>query len=193
MSAELPFIAPERFEVGAFVIRTYFPGDGTALQRAVVESYEHLSPWMPWAKPDQTVEESEAICRRGRASYLLNQDFLLGVWEGERVIGGTGFHLRFGPIESHIAEIGMWIHPAFAGQGLGTRVLRAMLEWGFTDWGWDRLVWKCDTRNIASRRLAEKCGLTLEGTLRSDAHDVEGQKRSTHLFAMLREEWPASR
>src|SRR5262249_41575422 len=134
----------------------------------------------------------ESVCRRGAAQYLLNQDFLLGIWKGDEVIGGTGFHLRFGPVGSNIGGVGVWVHFRFAGQGLGTQVLKAMLEWGFTDWEWERLVWRCDTNNLASTRVAHKCDLTLEGTLRSDAFDVYGQRRNTYLFAMLRDEWHAA-
>ena len=75
------------------------------------------------------------------------------------------------------------------GQGLGTRVLRALLKWGFEEWGWERLTWHCDVRNVASARVAEKNGLKLEGTLRSNDLDVEGKRRDTHIFAILRSEW----
>ena len=132
---------------------------------------------------------AEARCRRFAARYLLNEDFTLGIWDGDRMAGGTGFHLRGAPLELWKADIGMWIRGSYAGQGLGTRVLRAMLTWGFEEWGWERLSWHCDTRNIASARVAQKNGMVLEGTLRSDALDVEGRRRDTHIFAMLRQEW----
>ncbi len=80
----------------------------------------------------------------------------------------------------------MWVAAAHAGRGLGTRALAALIEWGFTDWPWQRLVWCCDTRNLASARVAEKCGLAREATFRSDALAVDGSRRDTHLFAILR-------
>jgi RimJ/RimL family protein N-acetyltransferase len=184
-----PFFAPAELTADGMTIRTYRPGDGAALQIAAVSSYEHLRPWMLWANPNQTVEQSEITCRRFAANYLLNQDFVLGVWIGDELAGGTGYHLRGGSLDTSNAEIGMWIRASYAGQGLGTRVLRALLEWGFREWGWERLEWRCDTRNIASARVAEKNGLTREGTLRSDAFDVEGKRRDTHIYAMLRDEW----
>lgn len=107
-----PFFAPTAYDVGEFIIRAYQPGDGAALQRAATASYEHLRPWMLWARPDQSVEESEQICRRGAARYLLNEDFTLGIWMGDELAGGTGFHLRGGPLELRYAEIGMWISGA---------------------------------------------------------------------------------
>jgi len=183
------FFAPDHFQADGFVIRPYRPGDGRALQIATNESYKHLKPWMPWASDDVTLEEAESRCRRFAGNYLVNQDFVLGIWIGEQLMGGTGFHLRHGPVESGNAEIGMWIRGKAAGQGLGTRALAAMLEWGFGEWKWERLIWKCDVRNVASARVAEKCGLTLEGTLRLDAFDPERRRRSTHVYAILAKEW----
>lgn len=185
------FIAPFEYRAGEILIRAYRAGDGPALQRAVVASYEHLRPWMLWARAEQSVEESEASCRRFVARYLLGEEFTLGVWIGDELVGGTGYHLRWGPLASGNAETGMWISGAMAGRGLGTRVLAAMLAWGFSAWPWQRIVWQCDTRNLASARVAEKNGLRREGTFRSDTFDVSGKRRDTHLYAILRQEWPA--
>lgn len=186
---ETPFLPPTSFEGDGFVLRIYRPGDGTALSEAVNDSYEHLKPWMPWATIDQTTEEGEATCRRLAANFLLGADFTLGVWQGETLVGGTGFHLRCGPLSWKAAEIGMWIRASHAGSGLGSRVLDAMLAWGFTEWGWERLIWKCDTENQASARVAEKNGLFLEATHRSDAVGVDGTRRDTFLYVILRSEY----
>jgi RimJ/RimL family protein N-acetyltransferase len=185
-----PFIAPIEHRAGDLLIRAYRPGDGPALQRAAVASYEHLRPWMLWAKAEQSVEESEAICRRFVGRYYLGEEFTLGIWLGDELVGGTGYHLRQGGIESGNAETGMWIAAAHAGKGMGTRVLLALLEWGFSEWPWQRIFWRCDTRNLPSARVAQKAGLTHEGTFRSDGIDADGNRRNTHFFAILRNEWP---
>ncbi len=184
-----PFFAPTSFKVENLTLRCYTPGDGATLRAATVSSYEHLSPWMPWATTEQTVEESEALARRFSANYLLNQDYVIAIVIDDELAGGTGFHLRGKPVTGQVAEIGMWVSAKYAGQGVGTRVLDAMLRWGFTEWPWHRLTWHCDTRNHRSRRVAEKNGLILEGTLRQDSLDSSGQWRDTHLFSMLRDEW----
>lgn len=192
MTREL-FFAPTAYVSDDLTIRAYRPGDGPALQRAVARSYEHLRPWMPWARADQSVEEAEASCRRFAGQYLLHTDFVLGAWVGDELIGGTGFHLRHGTMDLGSAEIGMWVSADRAGRGVGTRLLAAMLAWGFTAWPWERLAWHCDTRNLASARVAQKNGLVHEGTLRGDALDVAGQRRDTHVYAILRPEWEERR
>lgn len=191
------FFAPERCESAALLLRGYLPGDGHALLAAKASSYEHLRPWMAWAAEKETLEENEALVRKFRADYLTNTDFTIGVWSPDesRLLGGTGFHIR-GPsrtVADAVAEIGMWIAAEHAGRGLGTAVLRAMLAWGFTEWPWERLAWHCDARNVASRRVAEKAGMRLEGRLRGDKPEVGEGRRDTLLFGMTRAEIAASR
>ena len=188
-----PFFAPDAFRRDDLLLRAYRPGDGEALREATLASYEHLRPWMPWATTDYPPDEAEARCRRFAANYLTGEEFTIGAWIGDELVGGTGFHLRWGPLAWGCAEIGMWIRGSRAGQGLGTRVLAAMLDWGFGEWGWERLCWKCDVRNVASARVAEKCGMVREATLRSAMLDVEGRRKDDHLFAILKDEWALKR
>jgi RimJ/RimL family protein N-acetyltransferase len=186
------FIAPERLITTHFVVRCYLPGDGPLLTEALNASYEHLSTFMDWAKPDQSVEESETTVRKFRAKYLSNEDYALGVFTPDetRLLGGSGFHLReWAGLPNQSAEIGMWIRGDAAGQGLGTRVLRALLTWGFVEWPWERLAWRCDGRNIASQRVAEKGGMQREGILRAHRRFADGSRQDTHCYAILKDEW----
>jgi len=92
------FVAPTSFSSDGIIVRAYQPGDGPALCAATTSSYQHLRPWMPWATAEDSVEAAEVRCRRFAARYLLNEDFTLGIWVGDQLAGGTGFHLRGGPI-----------------------------------------------------------------------------------------------
>jgi RimJ/RimL family protein N-acetyltransferase len=186
--------APERHAEEGFVLRSYRAGDGPSLSDAVNTSYEHLKTFMAWASPYQSVERSEQKCRECRGRWLLATDFVIGVWERDesRLLGGCGYHLREGALELQNAEIGMWIRADAAGRGLGTAVLRALLRWGFSEWPWLRLSWRCSGANVASQRVAEKVGLQREGILRSHAVDPDGQRRDTICYAVLRDDWLAA-
>ncbi|MGD8860916.1 MAG: hypothetical protein PVI30_12975 [Myxococcales bacterium] len=83
-------VAPEQRACDGFVLRSYREGDGERLAEAVNESYEHLRPWMPWARPHQTAEASERLVRQFRARYLLAEDFVIGIFsaDGLRLLGG---------------------------------------------------------------------------------------------------------
>lgn len=183
--------APERYEARGFVLRCYDVGDGALLSEAVDESYEHLRPWMPWAMPTQPVELSNKLVRQFRARYLLAEDFVIGIFapDEKRLLGGAGFHLREGPLSSASAEMGMFIRQSEAGRGLGTRVVQALVHWGFTEWPWLRLSWCCDQQNIASVRVAEKAGLQLEGVLRDQPKLVGAGRRNTACYAITKPDW----
>lgn len=189
------WFAPERYEADGFVLRAYGPGDGALLVEAHRESYEHLRPWMSWAVPDQPVDDAEVNARRFYAKYLLHEDFVLGIFsvDERRLLGGTGFHLTEGALATDCAEIGMWIRASAAGQGLGTRALLAMLAWGFSDWNWQRLAWRCDDRNHASMRVAEKAGLSFEGLARGQKMQVGDGRRNTAIYALTKPDYLARR
>jgi ribosomal-protein-serine acetyltransferase len=80
------------------------------------------------------------------------------VWRGERLVAGCGFLLRGQPLEHGTVALRMWVRADEAGRGLGTRVLRALVDWADADWPIHKLTWQCDSRNLASARVAQKCG-----------------------------------
>lgn len=185
-------VAPESFRGDGFVLRSYRPGDGPRLGAATRSSFAHLRGWMPWAVPDQSDQQAELLARQFRGRWLLAEDFVVAIVDPDdtELLGGCGYHLRHGPLEWGVAELGMWIRGDLAGQGLGTRALLGLLRWGFDAWPWRRLVWRCDAQNAASRRVAEKAGMALEGIATQDAPSVDETRwRDTATYAALRARW----
>lgn len=54
-----------------------------------------------------------------------------------------------------------------AGKAVATAALTLISEWAFQDLSFERLELFTDPNNGASRRLAERCGFSAEGLLRS--------------------------
>lgn len=104
-------------------------------------------------------------------------------------LGGVMSYLRIAPeagsIEiGHIAlSAGMQRTPA------ATEAMALMIGWAF-EAGYRRLEWKCNALNLASRRAAERLGLSYEGIFRQ-ATVVKGRNRDTAWFAAIDAEWPA--
>ena len=65
------------------------------------------------------------------------------------------------------AEIGFWAAKEHRRNGYITEATLAAARWAFTALAIDRLEWRAEVGNTASRAVAEHAGFTLEGTLRS--------------------------
>ena len=99
---------------------------------------------------------------------------------------------RFGLINWHnkVLHIGWtWIGKEFQGSGLNKHIKFLMLQYAFENLGFDKVEFRIDERNIRSRKAVEKLGATLEGILRKDTLMIDGFKRSTCCYGILKEEW----
>ncbi len=99
---------------------------------------------------------------------------------------------RFGLInwKNKVLHIGWtWIGTQFQGSGLNTNVKFLMLQYAFETLNFDKVEFRVDERNIKSRKAVEKLGAKLEGILRKDTLMLDGFKRSTCCYGILKEEW----
>lgn len=90
-------------------------------------------------------------------------------------------------------EIGWtWIDRNLQGSGLNQHMKFLMLEFAFETLHFERVEFRTDARNIASRRAIEKIGGKYEGTLRSHTVMPDGFRRDTVYYSILKREWPSS-
>ena len=99
---------------------------------------------------------------------------------------------RFGFInwQNKVMHIGWtWIGNEFQGTGLNIQMKFLMLQFAFETMEFDKVEFRVDERNIRSRKAVEKLGATLEGILRKDTLLMDGFKRSSCCYGILKEEW----
>jgi putative acetyltransferase len=103
----------------------------------------------------------------------------------ERVVGTLGLHVPQGPRRSHAASFGMAVHDDFQGQGIGSALMRAMLDLTDNWLGLRRLELFVYTDNQPAIHLYEKFGFQIEGTARGYALRA-GQYVDAYMMARLR-------
>jgi RimJ/RimL family protein N-acetyltransferase len=69
--------------------------------------------------------------------------------------------------EGREVELGYITAPAARGRGVASAMLDALTRWAFDELGALRVTLIIDVENRASSRVAERCGYTLEGVMRS--------------------------
>lgn len=177
---------PDAFESERLLLRAPQPGDGEALNQAVLESLEELRPWMPWAADAPTPADSEEVVRRAAARYQAREDFMLLLWHKESgaLVGASGMHRIDWEIPA--VEIGYWVRTSMAGQGYITEAVNAITHFAFTTLGAHRVEIRCDEQNVRSAAVARRAGFALEGVLRNERRNhLTLELRNTMIFSRL--------
>jgi RimJ/RimL family protein N-acetyltransferase len=112
-----------------------------------------------------TTRHARTFIRRVREEHP-ETNFAIAV-EGTAV-GAIGFVLK-PDIERVSAEIGYWLAERLWGQGIATEAVKAVTSYAVANHGLSRVFAVPFATNLASCRVLEKAGYTLEGTLRRSA------------------------
>ena len=84
-------------------------------------------------------------------------------------------------------ELGYWLAEPFWGKGIMTRAVREMCREAFAALDIVRIYAEPYAYNTGSRRVLEKCGFTLEGTLRQSVYK-RGELFDSCIYGLLKEE-----
>ena len=105
-----------------------------------------------------------------------------------RFIGSTSFGNI--SIKDKRLEIGWtWIDENLQGTGLNKYCKHLMLSYAFENLSMERVEFKTDNRNIQSKKAIEKIGGMFEGILRSHTLMLDGFRRDTAYYSILKNEW----
>lgn len=133
------------------VVRRLTVDDAPAVHEAILESLDHLRPWMPWAA-------GEPLRLDERVAWLRESTESSGIFVGEQFVGGCGLHARIG---AGGREIGYWVRATWTGRGIATEAARQLIAGAAELVGVDHVEIHHDRANLASRRIPEKLGFTL--------------------------------
>jgi len=120
----------------------------------------------------------------------------LGTWAVESAATGEflgWFHFRPGPgTDTTNVDLGYRLRRSAWNKGYATEGSRALISMGFTDLGVERVFAHAMAVNAASRRVMEKCGLTL---VRTNPYEgallIEGAGHGVVEYALAKPEWEA--
>jgi RimJ/RimL family protein N-acetyltransferase len=170
----LTFALPVSIETPRLIVRPAIAEDAPALLASIERSRPELTPWIRFARAIHTLEDSERFCRQSMSSAAERRRFDLHAFEratGAFVGGGT-FHNMNWQLPS--VELGWWLDSSFTGRGYGQEIVRGLIDFVFSEWKVERAEAWCHAANLASRRLAARCGLIEEGIVRSEYPDLAG-------------------
>lgn len=97
-------------------------------------------------------------------------------------IGGSGLHSFDWSVPK--CEIGYWLRSGYTKQGLAAEAVGAITAFAFSNLGMRRVEALPDDENLASCKVCERAGYSLEGVLRNDRAEPNGRLRNTRVYAI---------
>ena len=140
--------------------------------------------WSPHPSESYTYKYLTYLQSRYRAGDFY--DWAVTLSESGKMIGTCGFSSF--DLDNDTAEVGYVLSPDHWHKGIAAEALRKVMGFGFEELSLHRIYARIMEGNEASERVAEKCGMRHEATLKSSLL-VKGEYRTIKIYAILREEF----
>jgi ribosomal-protein-serine acetyltransferase len=159
-------------------------------ERAIAVSRNEINQWIYWPTfYDARTSLTEMI----QDFDLMRQwSFLILLKDTHEFLGVCQFHptpetLAQGHLHwPETFEIGYWLSTEAQGHGYMTEAVYALTRYIFRQCrDAQRVEILVDERNTASRNVAQRCGFTLEGVLRSHHRDTSGNLANTCIYSRI--------
>lgn len=122
----------------------------------------HIAPWVGPGFVAADLPAARAVLQRYADEAAADRRRIYGIWLDGTLVGGTMF-VSFDAALG-VCEIGCWLEPAAEGRGLIIQVVRMMIDWAFRVRGLTRAEWRTLPDNARSVRVAQRLGMSLDGT-----------------------------
>jgi ribosomal-protein-serine acetyltransferase len=137
-------------------LRRWRASDADTVYRMVMESLEHLLPWMPWASGYRR-DDAVRFTAQSEQDWESGDAYQYAITTEDVIVGSCGLMRRIGPGG---LEIGYWLHPAYTGRGLATAAVAALVGQAFALPDIERVEIVHDEANIASSGIPRRLGFT---------------------------------
>ncbi len=137
-------------------LRRWRASDAETVYRMVMESLEHLLPWMPWAS-GYSHDDAVQFTSQSEQDWESGVAYQYAITTDDVIVGSCGLMRRIGPGG---LEIGYRLHPAYTGRGLATAAAAALVGQAFALPDIERVEIVHDQANTASGGIPRRLGFT---------------------------------
>jgi len=147
-----------------------------------IPDFSQYEQWGPNTEPHSL---NFILASIEKATHIPRYEYELAViLQSTGQLIGSG-HLARETQESLVGNVGYAINPKFQNQGYATEVARSLITFGFINLNLLVIYATCDTRNIASFKVLEKCGMRKVGHTLGD-RKIYGQIYDSFRYEIYR-------
>jgi len=169
------------FKLATCTVREWRPADVDSLvaQANNIKVWRNLHDGFPHP---YTRADAESWIQKISAEH---PDTVFTIAVDGKAVGGIGFH-RGVDVHRLTATIGYWLGEAYWGRGIAAEALRAVTEYAFSNFDFQRIEALVFEWNAPSTRVLEKAGYTREARLRKRV-TKQGRTVDCFIYARVRE------
>lgn len=167
------------------ILRRFTPCDAREMYEnwASDERVTRFLTWQAHNSPKDTKKIVKKWCKdyKNPALYLWAMEF------GGKIIGSISV------VEldenSERADLGYCMGYAYWNKGIMTEAVSAVIDFLFSEIGVNRIGIRHAVKNPGSGRVAQKCGMAYEGTMREYFKNAAGELLDISFYGILKREW----
>lgn len=181
----LTHIGTQEIKTERLILRRFTHDDAKAMFETWAND-ERVTKFLTW-EPHGNIETTQYIVDLWVKDYEKSDWYQWAIELDGRIIGSIGV------VEiderSERAEIGYCIGFDFWGKGYMSEATGAVIDFLFKEVNFNKIIIEHATKNPASGRVAQKCGLTSEGVKRQHFKSADGEFLDIASYSILRKDW----
>lgn len=160
--------------------------DAERVFELIDNSREYLREWLAWLDKTTRVEDTKEFIEFCLKGYVENKSITTFILFKGEIVGTAGYNKI--DWSNKIAYIGYWLDKDYQGNGIMTRVAKALTEYAFNELGLNKVDISAAVENKKSRSIPERLGFVNEGCIRQ-AEWLYDHYVDHVVYGMLAEDW----
>ncbi|OIJ14327.1 alanine acetyltransferase [Anaerobacillus alkalilacustris] len=160
--------------------------DAESLFKLTNYSREYLREWLPWLDTTTNVEDTIEFIKISLKGFSENKSLNTVILFKGDIVGVAGYNnINWA---NRTAYIGYWLGEGFQGNGIMTKVAKALTNYAFHDLKLNKVEIRTAVGNKKSRAIPERLNFVNEGTIRQ-AEWLYDCYVDHVVYGVLAEEW----
>ncbi|MCH1624410.1 GNAT family N-acetyltransferase [Fredinandcohnia quinoae] len=150
------------------------------------DSREYLREWLPWLDGTTKIEDTVGFIKMCTNGFAENKSLHAVIQFKGDIAGVSGFNsINW---SNKTAYIGYWLGHGYQGNGIMTKVVRALTDYAFAELKLNKVEIRAAEGNKKSRGIPERLGFVNEGTIRK-AEWLYDHYVDHVVYGILADEW----
>ncbi len=160
--------------------------DAKPLFNLIDSSRTYLDEWLPWLNESKTLADVETSIKESFQTYANKQELRAGIFIDDILVGILSFN-EF-DWRNNIGYVGYWLAKHYQGNGIMTKAVAALIDYGFTELALNRIDIRTAFGNKKSQAIPKRLHFKQEGHLRQ-AEWLYDHYVDHIVYGMIKDDW----